>query len=77
MVQPNFFEGNRFVIPPFGLGTPPEFTPAPLPVPAPISAPAVVLTPEQRRYVEQQIVVKLAGLGSVGQKPQWERRAHQ
>jgi len=61
MVQPNFFEGNRFVIPPFGLGTPPEFTPAPLPVPAPISAPAVVLTPEQRRYVQQQIVDGEAG----------------
>jgi hypothetical protein len=61
MVQPNFFEGNRFVIPPFGLGTPPEFTPAPLPVPAPISAPAVVLTPEQRRYVEQQIADADAG----------------
>ena len=61
MVQPNFFEGNRFVIPPFGLGTPPQFRPAPLPVPAPISAPAVVLTPEQRRYVEQQIADADAG----------------
>ena len=32
-----------------------------MPVPAPISAPAVVLTPEQRRYVEQQIADADAG----------------
>jgi hypothetical protein len=61
MVQPNFFEGNRFVIPPFGLGTPPQLRPAPAPVPAPIPAPAVVLTPEQRRYLEQQIADADAG----------------
>ena len=61
MVLPNYFEGNRFVIPPFGLGTPPEFTPAPAPVPAPTPAPAVVLTPEQRRYIEQQIADADAG----------------